>query len=109
VVSIEATTIAIRARCEGVLEENDLKVLLQKEVDKLPERQKLALNLRVFEEMSFKEVADVMGCPYDTAKANYRHALMKLRHQFESCQTLSLFKGYSRVKEEQIQLEGGSV
>ncbi|MNT78472.1 hypothetical protein D3C72_2177130 [compost metagenome] len=24
-----------------------------------------------------------MECPYDTAKANYRHALMKLRQTFE--------------------------
>lgn len=109
VVSLEATKIAIRARAERLLEENDLKSLLQREVDKLPERQKLALSLRVFEEMSFKEVAEVMDCPYDTAKANYRHALMKLRHQFESCQTLSLFKNYSQVKEEQMQLDGGSV
>ena len=29
-----------------------------------------------------------MQCPYDTAKANYRHALIKLREVFEEQQDL---------------------
>jgi RNA polymerase sigma-70 factor (ECF subfamily) len=33
--------------------------------------------------MSFKEIADVMACPYDTAKANYRHALLKLKERLK--------------------------
>jgi RNA polymerase sigma-70 factor, ECF subfamily len=59
---------------------NDLKALVQIEVDKLPQKQKTALSLRIFEDLSFAEIAEIMKCPYDTAKANYRHALMKLRH-----------------------------
>lgn len=51
------------------------------EVDKLPERQQMALRLRVFDDLSFREIADIMKCPYDTAKANYRHALLKLRER----------------------------
>lgn len=52
---------------------------LEAEVEKLPEKQRVALSLRVFEDMSFKEISEVMDCPYDTAKANYRHALLKLK------------------------------
>lgn len=48
-------------------------------IDHLPFKQKTALVLRIFDDMSFKEIAEVMDCPYDTAKANYRHALLKLR------------------------------
>ena len=33
---------------------------------------------------SFAEIAEVMECPYDTAKANYRHALLKLKETFET-------------------------
>jgi len=57
--------------------------LLSAEVEKLPFKQKTALVLRVYEDMSFNEIADVMECPYDTAKANYRHALLKLKEAFE--------------------------
>ena len=52
---------------------------LKEAVDKLPPRQKLALELRLFEELSFKEIATLMDCPFDTAKANFRHALIKVR------------------------------
>lgn len=57
--------------------------ILNAEVEKLPFKQKTALVLRVYEDMSFAEIAEVMQCPYDTAKANYRHALLKLKEVFE--------------------------
>lgn len=51
-------------------------------VETLPEKQKRTLELRVFHDMSFKEVSHLMDCPYDTAKANYRHALLKIKEHF---------------------------
>ncbi|MBK9293136.1 MAG: hypothetical protein IPM57_01635 [Oligoflexia bacterium] len=38
--------------------------------------------MRVFEDLSFQEIAKIMDCPYDTAKANYRHAVLKLKKVF---------------------------
>jgi RNA polymerase sigma-70 factor (ECF subfamily) len=58
-----------------------LERALRGEVDRLPYRQRAAVSLRIFEDLSFQEVAEVMACPYDTAKANYRHGLMALRHR----------------------------
>lgn len=58
--------------------------LIQVQVDRLPFKQKTALVLRVYEDLSFTEIAEVMQCPYDTAKANYRHALLKLKEIFET-------------------------
>jgi RNA polymerase sigma-70 factor (ECF subfamily) len=55
--------------------------ILRAAIEALPPRQKLALELRLFEELSFKEIATAMDCPFDTAKANFRHALMKIREQ----------------------------
>ena len=55
---------------------------LRQFVEKLPEKQKKALELRVFHDLSFKEVSTLMNCPYDTAKANYRHAMLKLKEHF---------------------------
>lgn len=45
----------------------------------LPPKQHQAFELRVVEGLSFLDVAEIMNCPYDTAKANCRHALHKLR------------------------------
>ena len=63
----------------GRLESGQRAKLLKEAVAKLAPKQKMALELRIFEELSFKEVASVMNCPFDTAKANFRHALMNLR------------------------------
>jgi RNA polymerase sigma-70 factor, ECF subfamily len=68
----------------------DLKKRIRVEVDKLPERQRIALNLRIYEDLSFKEIAAIMECPYDTAKANYRHALLKLRERLSEMDELEM-------------------
>lgn len=48
-------------------------------IQQLPEKQKLVMELRVFKDLSFTEIAKILQCPYDTAKANYRHAMIKMR------------------------------
>lgn len=80
---VDEVHLAVSAVAETTLVHTAVSEVLQTEVDKLPFRQKTALVLRIYEDLSFKEIADIMECPYDTAKANYRHALMKLKEKFE--------------------------
>jgi len=80
---LEGIQISVGAVAESSLVHTAVKDLIQTEVDKLPLKQRTALVLRVYEDLSFKEIAEIMDCPYDTAKANYRHALMKLKETFE--------------------------
>ncbi|MES3037756.1 MAG: sigma-70 family RNA polymerase sigma factor [Bdellovibrionota bacterium] len=87
--------IGVAAQQEATLVEVSVSELLQSEVEKLPFRQKTALLLRVYEDLSFKEIAEAMDCPYDTAKANYRHALIKLKSVFEENQDLKTWKSLS--------------
>ena len=82
-VDIDDVQLAVDPEAETTLVHTAVADILQKEVDKLPLKQKTALVLRVYEDLSFNEIADIMECPYDTAKANYRHALLKLRQSFE--------------------------
>lgn len=70
------------------LAQGDLRDFIRGAVDQLPPKQKTALTLRIFEDLSFAEIAEIMACPYDTAKANYRHALIKLRHSLADCHEL---------------------
>lgn len=87
-VSLDELSLGVSAGAEMELLQTDVKKIIRAEVENLPERQKLALKLRIFEDLSFKEIADIMACPYDTAKANYRHALMKLKSNLEKLHAL---------------------
>ena len=59
--------------------QNELAQRLKNSIRELPPKQQMAVSLRVYEDLSFDEIAQIMACPYDTAKANYRHGLMKLK------------------------------
>lgn len=76
---IKDIEIGIPSDIEKKMVHTEIGEMLQKEVERLPFKQKTALILRVYDDMSFAEIADIMDCPYDTAKANYRHALLKLK------------------------------
>jgi RNA polymerase sigma-70 factor, ECF subfamily len=65
------------------IEQLETSELLKRAIEKLPTKQRMALELRIFESLSFKEIAEAMECPFDTAKANFRHAILNLRKMFE--------------------------
>ncbi len=53
--------------------------LLRAAVEALPPKQRHTLELRFYQDCTFAEVAEMMGCPTGTAKANYHHAIESLR------------------------------
>jgi RNA polymerase sigma-70 factor, ECF subfamily len=88
-INIEDTQLGVDPGAEQGMLKVDIQKTIRMEIDKLPEKQRIALTLRIFEDLSFKEIAEIMKCPYDTAKANYRHALLKLRERLEESQSVS--------------------
>lgn len=82
-VDLEGVHLAVGAEAESGMVMQELAGSIRSLVDKLPERQRLAVNLRIYEDLSFKEIAELMDCPYDTAKANFRHGLMKLKEDIQ--------------------------
>lgn len=56
---------------------------VQKAVASLPEKQRITLILKVYEEKSFEEVAQIMNSPVGTAKANYHHAMENLKKRMK--------------------------
>jgi RNA polymerase sigma-70 factor, ECF subfamily len=103
--NLEDLRMGVESGAEASLMRADLKKRIRIEVDKLPARQRIALNLRIYEDLSFKEIAAIMECPYDTAKANYRHALLKLR------ETLAQMDEFESMDDETLSmaLAGGTV
>ncbi len=48
-------------------------------LESLPPRQRLVLELRVFHDLSFDEIAVIVGSSEDAAKVNFHHAVERLR------------------------------
>ena len=52
---------------------------LRAAIAQLPPKQKLVLELRVFDDLAFREVADLADCSENTAKVNFHYAVKRLR------------------------------
>jgi len=63
---------------EGMLD-RERRSELRQAVTGLPPRQRATLVLKVYHDLTFEQVAATLGCPVGTAKANYHHALTRLR------------------------------
>jgi RNA polymerase sigma-70 factor (ECF subfamily) len=59
--------------------ENDL----QRIINELPDDQKEVLQMRIYQDLSFKEIADLTGVSINTALGRMRYALMNLRKVIE--------------------------
>jgi RNA polymerase sigma-70 factor (ECF subfamily) len=63
---------------EGSIESEQRQSALLESVEKLPPKQRQILELRVFGELSFREIAAVMDCTENAAKVNYHYAVKNL-------------------------------
>jgi RNA polymerase sigma-70 factor (ECF subfamily) len=48
-------------------------------IEALPPKQRMVLELRIFDELPFKEVADLADCTENAAKVNFHYAVKRLR------------------------------
>lgn len=82
-VDVEDVALGQVHKAYGRMEHGQTATVLKVAIAKLPPRQRQALELRIFEDLSFKEIAEIMESPFDTAKANFRHALLNLKKILE--------------------------
>ena len=73
----DAIVIANPATARLIDGENGVR--LRAAIAQLPPKQKLVLELRVFDDLSFKEVAELAECTENTAKVNFHYAVKRLR------------------------------
>ncbi len=66
------------AECEGIRRAED-RAEIDALLDALPREQRTAVLLRYGEQLSFREIGDVMGCSLRTAQSRVRWALKKMR------------------------------
>jgi RNA polymerase sigma-70 factor (ECF subfamily) len=58
---------------------NELSGKIDESVSKLPEKQRMVFVLRYYEEKPYSEIAEMLGTTEGAAKANYHHAIRKLK------------------------------
>jgi RNA polymerase sigma-70 factor (ECF subfamily) len=63
--------------------EEERKMRLKAMLNCLPEKQKLTIILRIYQDLSYREIARVINCAEGTVKANIFHALNKLRSMWK--------------------------
>lgn len=56
---------------------------IEKALGELPEEQRSVVVLKIFEGMKFKEIAEALAIPLDTAASRFRYALKKLKDSLE--------------------------
>jgi RNA polymerase sigma-70 factor (ECF subfamily) len=77
--SLDDVIIKRDPRTVEALINKESRTLLRRGVAALPEKQRITVMLRVQEGKKFEEIAAIMKCSLGTAKANYHHAVQKLK------------------------------
>ena len=70
-------------RVARLTEEQEEREILKRHLDTLPDRQREAIVLRFFEELSVEETATAMNCATGTVKATVHQALRSLREKLK--------------------------
>jgi RNA polymerase sigma-70 factor (ECF subfamily) len=94
--SLDKVEIAMNQDNDEKIEYNFLREKLELLINQLPEKQRVVLYFKVFEDYSFQEISEILDCPYDTTKANYRHGLMKIKKNFLNDVNLLSFEGFEK-------------
>ena len=74
----------IEAKADGLMADsyfdgNDAAYNLQKMIARLPEKQRIVFNMRYFDNMSYKDISEVLDTSVGALKASYHHAVKKIK------------------------------
>jgi RNA polymerase sigma-70 factor (ECF subfamily) len=65
---------------DSYFDEKKAQSKLEGAIKLLPEKQKLVFNMRYFDEMSYKEISNILETSVGGLKASYHHAVKKIEH-----------------------------
>lgn len=67
-------------QAEAAVDGEAVQRQLAEALDKLPSRQRQVFVLRYYDELSYQEMADILGTSVGSLKASYHHAVKKIEH-----------------------------
>lgn len=68
---------------DRTIQQKQLGVLLQRALDRLPEEQRIVVILKEYEDLKFREIADILDEPENTVKSRMYYGLDKLKTIFD--------------------------
>ena len=69
-----------KLQAEASLEDNELEIVLQKALLTLPTQQRIAFNMRYYDELSYEDIASITGKSVQTLKTNYHYATQRIKN-----------------------------
>lgn len=78
---------------QDILEEKEKNVLIKKAVDSLPTKQRIALILRIYEELSYKEISKILGCSIKSVERRLYWARTNLKKKLMPYLTTGKYNG----------------
>lgn len=57
---------------------DEIQMKLKRALLKLPDKQRMVFNMKYFDDMKFKDIAEITGTSEGGLKANYHHAVKKI-------------------------------
>ena len=73
-------TLVEKLQAETPLDGNELEIMLQKALLTLPTQQRIAFNLRYYDELSYEDIASITGKSVQTLKTNYHYATQRIKN-----------------------------
>ena len=69
---------------EDILEKEEYKSRLKSAINSLSQKHRAVIVMRVYEGLSYDEIAEKIGCPIDTVKSRMHYAIKMLRLRMKS-------------------------
>ena len=76
---IEFKDLKVDADQYTIICDREHDIIIANVIAGLPHIQAVTFQLRYVDELSFKDIAEILNCPYNTAKANFRHAFLRVK------------------------------
>ncbi len=73
-------TLTTKLKAEAMLDGHQLEILFQQALLTLPTQQRIAFNLRYYDELSYEEIARITGKNIPSLKTNYHYATQRVKN-----------------------------
>jgi len=87
--SLDGTPHAVVDKLAGdpFFDGDEIQLQLQKAIALLPGKQRLVFNMRYYDELSYKEISEILETSTGALKASYHHAVKKIEQFFKDVHT----------------------
>jgi RNA polymerase sigma-70 factor (ECF subfamily) len=82
-VEVETLPLVTEENQAAQVEHREQQDLLREAVERLPNKQRMTVKLRLYQDCTFAEIAEIMAASVGTAKAHYHQAVTSLRKMLQ--------------------------